>query len=255
MKRSQSIKEENKCQYIGAIKSVSKIETERQTSSDILEELRMQGIIKTSCPTSKNRTADDAMLVHTERILQKPPAKLEKLEIKQKKSHDLPIEDPENKVIFNIMCMALQEDIIKFNISFCRSPSEKGHFLSSEKLLTLPNLTFNCLVWTSQEAHLRVPSSSKIHRTWVSQQPSWWCPRIMECVILAGKFRWHSPLLHSVRWCKFSFFNDLLSPTDWCTGIPLDMYISVAFRIDDYVIFFCFFVVHHPEWLTNIINV
>ncbi|XP_025028918.1 stathmin domain-containing protein 1 isoform X3 [Python bivittatus] len=97
MKRYQSIKEENKCQYIGAIKSVSKIETERQTSSDILEELRMQGIIKTSCPTSKNRTADDAMLVHTERILQKPPAKLEKLEIKQKKSHDLPIEDPENK--------------------------------------------------------------------------------------------------------------------------------------------------------------
>ncbi|XP_039204858.1 stathmin domain-containing protein 1 isoform X3 [Crotalus tigris] len=94
MKGSQSIKEETKSQHMGAIK----LETERQTSSDILEELRMQGIIKTSCPATKNRTADDAMLVPAERTIQKPPAKLEKLELKQKKLHALSIEHPEDKI-------------------------------------------------------------------------------------------------------------------------------------------------------------
>lgn len=53
----------NNSKYLGAITSLSKLETERQTSSDILEELRMQGIIKTSCPTTKNRTADDDIMV------------------------------------------------------------------------------------------------------------------------------------------------------------------------------------------------
>ncbi|XP_058034861.1 stathmin domain-containing protein 1 isoform X2 [Ahaetulla prasina] len=100
MKRSQSIKEQSKSQHMGAIKSLSKLETERQTSSDILEELRMQGIIKTSCSTTKSRTADDAMLVPAERTLQKPPAKLEKLELKQKKNHALSTEDSENKSYF-----------------------------------------------------------------------------------------------------------------------------------------------------------
>uniref|UniRef100_A0A8C5SL57 RNA binding motif protein 24 n=3 Tax=Elapidae TaxID=8602 RepID=A0A8C5SL57_LATLA len=98
MKGSQSIKEQSKSQHMGAIKSLSKLETERQTSSDILEELRMQGIIKTSCPTTKNRTAEDTMLVPAERTPQKPPAKLEKLELKQKKLHALSTEDSENKV-------------------------------------------------------------------------------------------------------------------------------------------------------------
>ncbi|XP_042317652.1 stathmin domain-containing protein 1 [Sceloporus undulatus] len=58
-------------------KPVGLLEKERQTSSDILEELQIQGIIKSSRATSKNGTADDTMLVHTGR----PPAKLEKLEI------------------------------------------------------------------------------------------------------------------------------------------------------------------------------
>ncbi|XP_034285086.1 stathmin domain-containing protein 1 isoform X2 [Pantherophis guttatus] len=101
MKGSQSIKEQSKSQHMGAITSLSKLETERQTSSDILEELRMQGIIKTSCPTTKNRTADDdIMLVPAERTLQKPPAKLEKLELKEKKLHALSTEDSENKCYF-----------------------------------------------------------------------------------------------------------------------------------------------------------
>ncbi|XP_070603419.1 RNA-binding protein 24-A isoform X2 [Erythrolamprus reginae] len=96
MKGSQSIKEQSKS--MGAIKSLSQLETERQTSSDILEELRMQGIIKTSCPTTKNRTADEDMLVPAERTLQKPPVKLEKLELKQKKLHALSTDDSDNKV-------------------------------------------------------------------------------------------------------------------------------------------------------------
>ncbi|XP_053252821.1 stathmin domain-containing protein 1 isoform X1 [Podarcis raffonei] len=41
-------------------KPVSLTERERQTSSDILEELRMQGIIKTTSANSNNRAADDA---------------------------------------------------------------------------------------------------------------------------------------------------------------------------------------------------
>ncbi|XP_025028910.1 stathmin domain-containing protein 1 isoform X1 [Python bivittatus] len=152
MKRYQSIKEENKCQYIGAIKSVSKIETERQTSSDILEELRMQGIIKTSCPTSKNRTADDAMLVHTERILQKPPAKLEKLEIKQKKSHDLPIEDPENKTREE----QLKKELLTDRSSPIISSESRVHIGSSRFKKTsnnfqLPPLNVGTGSWTEKE--------------------------------------------------------------------------------------------------------
>ncbi|XP_061448432.1 LOW QUALITY PROTEIN: stathmin domain-containing protein 1 [Rhineura floridana] len=80
-------------------KPVSLTERERQSSSDILEELRMQGIIKIPNATSKNRTADDSMLVDTGRPPQKPPAKLEKLEIKRKKAkaHNLTVENSENK--------------------------------------------------------------------------------------------------------------------------------------------------------------
>ncbi|XP_053105036.1 RNA-binding protein 24 isoform X2 [Hemicordylus capensis] len=75
-------------------KPVVLIEKERQTSSDILEELRMQGIIKTSA--AKSRKADGSMFITAERT-QKLPAKLEKLEIKGKTANNLTIEDSENK--------------------------------------------------------------------------------------------------------------------------------------------------------------
>uniref|UniRef100_A0A6J0V4Q3 Stathmin domain-containing protein 1 isoform X3 n=1 Tax=Pogona vitticeps TaxID=103695 RepID=A0A6J0V4Q3_9SAUR len=101
-----SAKEENNEQITEDIrgglpkKHVSLLEKKRQTSSDILEELRIQGLIKNQSTTSKNRTADDSMLVDAERPLQKPPIKLEKLEIKKKKGHKLTIEEPENKTDF-----------------------------------------------------------------------------------------------------------------------------------------------------------
>ncbi|XP_034285085.1 stathmin domain-containing protein 1 isoform X1 [Pantherophis guttatus] len=152
MKGSQSIKEQSKSQHMGAITSLSKLETERQTSSDILEELRMQGIIKTSCPTTKNRTADDdIMLVPAERTLQKPPAKLEKLELKEKKLHALSTEDSENKT---------REEQLKKDLLTDRSspiiPPEKGVQIGSS-IITIPNsfqlpsLSVGTETWSEKE--------------------------------------------------------------------------------------------------------
>ncbi|KAJ7338545.1 hypothetical protein JRQ81_012447 [Phrynocephalus forsythii] len=81
-------------------KQVSLLEKKRQTSSDILEELRIQGLIKTQSTTSEDRTADDSMLMDAERPLPKPLIKLEKLEIKKKKGHNLTIEEHENNTGF-----------------------------------------------------------------------------------------------------------------------------------------------------------
>uniref|UniRef100_A0A6J0VB71 Stathmin domain-containing protein 1 isoform X1 n=1 Tax=Pogona vitticeps TaxID=103695 RepID=A0A6J0VB71_9SAUR len=70
-----SAKEENNEQITEDIrgglpkKHVSLLEKKRQTSSDILEELRIQGLIKNQSTTSKNRTADDSM--SKERLLKK----------------------------------------------------------------------------------------------------------------------------------------------------------------------------------------
>ncbi|XP_054841577.1 stathmin domain-containing protein 1 [Eublepharis macularius] len=72
-------------------------ERERQTSEDILEELRTQGIIKTASGTSQTRQREDTLLTPTGRPPQKPPAKLEKLEIKRKKENNLTVEDIESK--------------------------------------------------------------------------------------------------------------------------------------------------------------
>ncbi|XP_039204840.1 stathmin domain-containing protein 1 isoform X1 [Crotalus tigris] len=148
MKGSQSIKEETKSQHMGAIK----LETERQTSSDILEELRMQGIIKTSCPATKNRTADDAMLVPAERTIQKPPAKLEKLELKQKKLHALSIEHPEDKT---------REEQLKKELLIDRSSPiispEKRVQIGNSIITTPPNsfqlppLSVGTETWTEKE--------------------------------------------------------------------------------------------------------
>ncbi|KAM7174667.1 stathmin domain-containing protein 1 [Macrochelys suwanniensis] len=70
-------------------------EWERQKSSDILEELMMQGIIKSQSTTFRNGEADvksDAL----EKPLQKPPAKLEKLKIKKKEVNALIMKDIKN---------------------------------------------------------------------------------------------------------------------------------------------------------------
>ncbi|XP_037003849.2 stathmin domain-containing protein 1 [Artibeus jamaicensis] len=56
---------------------------ERQKSSDILEELIVQGIIQSHSKVSRNGESYDIMVDKTEKPLRKPPARLEKLKIKK----------------------------------------------------------------------------------------------------------------------------------------------------------------------------
>uniref|UniRef100_A0A8C3FTN9 Stathmin domain containing 1 n=1 Tax=Chrysemys picta bellii TaxID=8478 RepID=A0A8C3FTN9_CHRPI len=63
-------------------------ERERQKSSDILEELMMQGIIKSQTTTFRNGESEAL-----EKPLKKPPAKLEKLKIKKKEVNALTMKD------------------------------------------------------------------------------------------------------------------------------------------------------------------
>ncbi|KAM9165631.1 stathmin domain-containing protein 1 [Pangshura tecta] len=70
-------------------------EWERQKSSDILEELMMQGIIKSQSTTFRNGEAD-AKSEALEKPLKKPPAKLEKLKIEKKKVNALTMKDIKN---------------------------------------------------------------------------------------------------------------------------------------------------------------
>ncbi|KYO26188.1 uncharacterized protein LOC109285925 [Alligator mississippiensis] len=68
-------------------------ERKRQESSQILEELKMQGIIKGQSTPFGNEEAPDNM---REALLRKPPARLEKLDIKIKEVNDLTLEDIQN---------------------------------------------------------------------------------------------------------------------------------------------------------------
>ncbi|XP_026503098.1 stathmin domain-containing protein 1 [Terrapene carolina triunguis] len=70
-------------------------ERERQESSDILEELMMQGIIKSQSTTFRNGEAD-AKSEALEKPLKKPPAKLEKLKIEKKEVNALTMKDIKN---------------------------------------------------------------------------------------------------------------------------------------------------------------
>ncbi|XP_053873986.1 stathmin domain-containing protein 1 [Malaclemys terrapin pileata] len=70
-------------------------ERERQKSSDILEELMMQGIIKSQTTTFRNGEAD-AKSEALEKPLKKPPAKLEKLKIEKKEVNALTMKDIKN---------------------------------------------------------------------------------------------------------------------------------------------------------------
>ncbi|KAM5321885.1 stathmin domain-containing protein 1 isoform 1-T4 [Glossophaga mutica] len=56
---------------------------ERQKSSDILEELIVQGIIQSHSKVSRNGESYDIMVDTTEKPLRKPPARLKKLKIKK----------------------------------------------------------------------------------------------------------------------------------------------------------------------------
>ncbi|XP_069469706.1 stathmin domain-containing protein 1 [Ambystoma mexicanum] len=71
---------------------------ERAKSSDILEELMMQGIIQSQTKFVRNGEAYDVMMDAAERPLKRPPAKLEKLKSKKKKKKTLTKEDIDNKI-------------------------------------------------------------------------------------------------------------------------------------------------------------
>ncbi|XP_019598517.2 stathmin domain-containing protein 1 [Rhinolophus sinicus] len=70
---------------------------ERQKSSDILEELIIQGIIQSHSKVSRNGESYDIMVNTTEKPLRKPPTRLEKLKIK-KEVKDFTVKDLEEKM-------------------------------------------------------------------------------------------------------------------------------------------------------------
>ncbi|XP_054448045.1 stathmin domain-containing protein 1 [Pteronotus mesoamericanus] len=70
---------------------------ERQKSSDILEELIVQGIIQSHSKVSRNGESFDVMVNMTEKPLRKPPARLKKLRIK-KEVKDFTRKDLEEKM-------------------------------------------------------------------------------------------------------------------------------------------------------------
>ncbi|KAM3928876.1 stathmin domain-containing protein 1 [Leptodactylus fuscus] len=71
---------------------------ERQTSSDILEELMSQGIIQSQSKIVKNGEAYDVVVDTPGKSLRRPPAKLEKLKTIKKKNKSLTKEDIEAKM-------------------------------------------------------------------------------------------------------------------------------------------------------------
>ncbi|XP_054349069.2 stathmin domain-containing protein 1 isoform X2 [Pongo pygmaeus] len=70
---------------------------ERQKSSDILEELIVQGIIQSHSKVFRNGESYDVTLTTTEKPLRKPPARLKKLKIK-KQVKDFTMKDIEEKM-------------------------------------------------------------------------------------------------------------------------------------------------------------
>ncbi|XP_073487210.1 stathmin domain-containing protein 1 [Aquarana catesbeiana] len=71
---------------------------ERQTSTDILEELMSEGIIQGQSKVVRNGEAYDVMMETPGKPLRRPPAKLEKLKTKKKKNKSLTREDIEAKM-------------------------------------------------------------------------------------------------------------------------------------------------------------
>ncbi|XP_053459791.1 stathmin domain-containing protein 1 isoform X2 [Nycticebus coucang] len=70
---------------------------ERQKSSDILEELTVQGIIQNHSQVFRNGESYDVMVNTTEKPLGKPPARLKKLKMK-KEVKDFTMRDTEEKM-------------------------------------------------------------------------------------------------------------------------------------------------------------
>ncbi|XP_035153291.1 stathmin domain-containing protein 1 isoform X1 [Callithrix jacchus] len=85
---------------------------ERQKSSDILEELIVEGIIQSHSKVFRNGESYDVMVNMTEKPLRKPPARLKKLEIK-KLEKDFTVKDIEEKMEAAKECRKSKEEEIR----------------------------------------------------------------------------------------------------------------------------------------------
>nr|XP_014721886.2 stathmin domain-containing protein 1 [Equus asinus] len=104
---------------------------ERQKSSDILEELIVQGIIQSHSRVFRNGESYDVMVNATEKSLRKPPARLEKLEIK-KEVKDFPVKDMEEKMPVVEECRKTKEEELRKRLRSDRLLPPASHSASAE---------------------------------------------------------------------------------------------------------------------------
>uniref|UniRef100_F6YJM2 Stathmin domain containing 1 n=1 Tax=Equus caballus TaxID=9796 RepID=F6YJM2_HORSE len=104
---------------------------ERQKSSDILEELIVQGIIQSHSRVFRNGESYDVMVNATEKSLRKPPARLEKLEIR-KEVKDFPVKDMEEKMPAVEECRKTKEEELRKRLRSDRLLPPASHSASAE---------------------------------------------------------------------------------------------------------------------------
>uniref|UniRef100_A0A8C3YKA4 Stathmin domain containing 1 n=1 Tax=Catagonus wagneri TaxID=51154 RepID=A0A8C3YKA4_9CETA len=104
---------------------------ERQTSSDILEELIVQGIIQSHSKVFRNGESYDIMVNTTEKPLQKPPARLKKLKVK-KEVKGFTMKDVEAKMQAAAERRKTKEEEIRKRLQSGRLPPPAHHSDSAE---------------------------------------------------------------------------------------------------------------------------
>ncbi|KAL0622852.1 Stathmin domain-containing protein 1 [Plecturocebus cupreus] len=111
----------------GLINKPKPLETrEQQKSSDILEELIVQGIIQSHSKVFRNGESYDVMVNMTEKPLRKPPARLKKLEIK-KQEKDFTVKDIEEKMQAAKDCRKSKEEEIRKRLQSDRLLPSASH--------------------------------------------------------------------------------------------------------------------------------
>ncbi|XP_012498708.1 PREDICTED: stathmin domain-containing protein 1 [Propithecus coquereli] len=104
---------------------------ERQKSSDILEELIVQGIIQSHSKVFRNGESYDVMVNITEKPLRKPPARLKKLKIK-KEVQDFTMKDIEERMQAAEERRKTKEDKIRKRLQSDRLLPSAGHSVSAQ---------------------------------------------------------------------------------------------------------------------------
>ncbi|XP_010847099.1 PREDICTED: stathmin domain-containing protein 1 [Bison bison bison] len=104
---------------------------ERQKSSDILEELIVQGIIQSHSKVFRNGESYDVMVSTTEKPLRKPPARLKKLKVK-KEGKDFTMKDIEEKMQAVEARRKTKEEETRKRLQSDRLPAPAHHSDSAE---------------------------------------------------------------------------------------------------------------------------